>query len=120
MTKGSAPPATEPAKKPPIRNLASELRADVASARAVAALSAGFTSGLGLLVAQVAFGSFIFSGPLASYSSQGVGLILFGNFAACLVIALAGGYRGAIAGLSPALVIVMATIGFSMIAEGHA
>ena len=46
--------------------------------------------------------------------------MLFGNFAACLVIALAGSYRGAIAGLSPALVIVMATIGSTMAAEGDA
>ena len=46
--------------------------------------------------------------------------MLFGNFAACLVIALAGGYRGAIAGLSPALVIVMATIGSTMDAAGDA
>ena len=103
-----------------LQNLTSELRADLLSAKAVPALSAGFTSGLGLLVAQVAFGSFIFSGPLAPYSSQGVGLVLFGNFAACLVIALAGGYRGAIAGLSPALVIVMATIGSTMDATGDA
>ena len=102
-----------------LRDLASGLHADLRSGKAVPALAAGFTSGLGLLVAQVAFGSFIFSGPLAPYSSQGVGLVLFGNFAACLVIALAGGYRGAIAGLSPALVIVMATLGFSMDAEGH-
>ena len=90
------------------------------SKMAIPALSAGFTSGLGLLVAQVAFGSFIFSGPLAPYTSQGVGLILFGNFAACLVIALLGGYRGAIAGLSPALVIGMAVIGSSLDAEGPA
>ena len=98
----------------------SELRAALLSAKAVLALSAGFTSGLGLLVAQIAFGSFIFSGPLAPYSSQGVGLVLFGNFASCLIIALAGGYLGAIAGLSPALVIVMATVGFTMNAEGNA
>ncbi|MCE2491392.1 MAG: SulP family inorganic anion transporter [Alphaproteobacteria bacterium] len=103
-----------------LRELASELRADILSAKTVPALSAGFTSGLGLLVAQVAFGSFIFSGALAPYSSQGVGLVLFGNFAACLVIALAGGFRGAIAGLSPALVIVMALIGSTMDAEGDA
>ena len=102
-----------------LRDLAPGLRADLKSGKTVPALAAGLTSGLGLLVAQVAFGSFIFSGPLAPYSSQGVGLVLFGNFAACLVIALAGGYRGAIAGLSPALVVVMATIGFSMDAEGH-
>ena len=104
----------------PLRALASELRADARSAKAVPALSAGLTSGLGLLVAQVAFGSFIFSGPLAAFSSQGVGLVLFGNFAACLVIAFAGGYRGAISGLSPALVIAMAAIGSTMDAGGDA
>ena len=98
----------------------SELRADILSPKAVPALSAGFTSGLGLLVAQVAFGSFIFSGALAPYSSQGVGLILFGNFAACLLVALVGGYRGAIAGLSPALVIIMATIAATLEAQGEA
>ena len=100
------------------RDLAAELHTDLVSERAVPALAAGFTSGLGLLVAQIAFGSFIFSGALAPYSSQGVGLVLFGNFAACLVIALAGGFRGAIAGLSPPLVIVMASIGATMDAHG--
>ena len=83
-------------------------------------LAAGVTSGLGLLVAQVAHASFIFSGPLALYSSQGVGLVLFGNFAVCLVIALTSGSRGAISGLSPALVIVMARIGSTTAAEGEA
>ena len=106
--------------KSPVRTLVSELRADLVSAKAAAALATGFTSGLSLLVAQIAFGSLIFSGPLAPYSSQGVGLVLFGNFAACLVVALAGGYRGAVAGLSPALVIVMAQIGATMGAEGDA
>lgn len=98
--------------------LVRELRSDILSAKAVAALSAGVTSGLGLLVAQVAFATLIFSGPLAPYTSQGVGLILFGNFAACLVIALGSSFRGAIGGLSPALVIGMAVIGASMGAEG--
>ncbi len=87
--------------------------------KVVPALSAGLTSGLGLLVAQVAFASFIFSGPLAAYSSQGVGLILFGNFAGCLLVALLSGYRGAIAGLSPALVIIMATVVTSINSQGH-
>ena len=87
------------------------------SAKAVPALSAGFTSGLALLVAEVAFGSFIFSGALAPYSSQGIGMILFGNFAACLIVALTGGYRGAVAGLTPTLVIVMASIASTT--EGH-
>ena len=97
-----------------------EIRADVLAGKTVAAVSAGVTSGLGLLVAQIAFATFIFSGPLAPYSSQGVGLVLFGNFAACLIMAFAGGYRGVIAGLSPALVIGMAVIGSSMDAEGDA
>ncbi|MCE2519323.1 MAG: hypothetical protein J4G15_05790 [Alphaproteobacteria bacterium] len=103
-----------------IRQLASELRADVLSSRTVPALAAGFTSGLGLLVAQIAFGVFIFSGALAPWSSQGVALVLFGNFAACMIIALTGGFRGAISGLSPALVIVMALIGSTMEATGDA
>ena len=99
--------------------MASELRSDIRSAKTVPALSAGLTSGLGLLVAQVAFGSFIFSGALAPYSSQGIGLILFGNFAACLLMALLGGYRGTVAGLSPALVIVMATIVATLELQGE-
>ena len=98
--------------------LASELWADTRSAKAVPALAAGLTSGLALLVAQVAYGSLVFSGPLAPYSSQGIGLVLFGNFAACLIIALLGGFRGAISGLSPALVLVMAQVGATMGAEG--
>ncbi len=98
--------------------IGSELRADILAGKAVPALSAGFTSGLGLLVSHIAFGTFIFSGPLAPYTSQGVGLVLFGSFAACLIIALAGGFRGAISGLSPTLVIVMALIGTTMDAEG--
>ena len=95
-------------------HLVGELRSDISSSLSLPALSAGVTSGLSLLVAQVAFGTFIFSGALAPHSSQGVGLVLFGNFAACLLIALACGYRGAIAGLSPVLVLVMATIAATM------
>ena len=106
--------------KSSLTDLLPELRQDIASARAVNALSAGAIAGLGLLIAQIAFATFIFSGHLAPYASQGVGLILFGNVAACLIIALAGGYRGVIAGLSPALVIGMALIASSMDARGDA
>ena len=58
--------------------------------------------------------------PLAPYSSQGIGLILFGNFAACLIIALTSGYHGAIAGLSPTLVVLMASLGTKTINDGDA
>ena len=85
----------------------------------IPALSAGSTSGLGLLVSHIAFASFVFSGALQPWSSQGIGLILFGAFAGCLIVALTGGFRGAIAGLSPALVIVMGDIGSTIDAEGQ-
>lgn len=101
------------------KHLAGALRAEFPSSSAFPALSAGITSGLSLLVAQVAFGTFIFSGALAPYSSQGIGLVLFGNFAACLLIALVGGFRGAIAGLSPVLVLAMATIAATMQGDGR-
>ena len=106
--------------KPALPNLVSELRADVASGKSVPALAAGLSSGLSLLVAYVAFGTAIYSGPLAPYSSQGVGLVLFGTFASCLIIAFTGGYRGVIAGLSPALVIVMASVATTVDAHGEA
>ena len=86
---------------PLFQNILSDFRVDIESAKIVPAFATGLSSGLGLLVAQIAFGSFIFSGELANYSSLGIGLVLFGNFAACLIISITSGYRGAIAGLSP-------------------
>lgn len=106
--------------KPWLLSLVSELRADVASGKSVPALAAGASSGLSLLVAYVAFGTAIYSGPLAPYSSQGVGLVLFGTFATCLIIAFTCGYRGVVAGLSPALVIVMASVTTTVDAHGLA
>lgn len=97
-----------------LRNLATELRTDALSDKAIPALSVGFTTGLGLVVAQSAYATLRFSGSLASYSSQGIGLILFGNFATCLLIAVLGSFRGVISGLSPALVLVMATIALAI------
>ena len=101
------------------RELPSGSRGGVETSKLIPALSAGSTSGLGSLVAYVAFASFIFSGPLQPYASQGIGLVLFGVFVGCLIVALIGGYRGAIAGLSSALVIVMAQIGATMEATGE-
>ncbi len=103
-----------------VQDLLSELRADVASGKSIPALAAGLSSGLSLLVAYVAFGTAIYSGPLAPYSSQGVGLVLFGTFASCLIFAFTGGYRGVVAGLSPALVIVMASVATTVDARGEA
>ena len=105
--------------KSPLRHLADVLRAEIPSSVRLPAVSVGISSGLTLLAIQVAYGTFIFSGALAPHSSQGVGLVLFGNFAGCLLIALLGGYRGAIAGLSLLIVFVMATIAATMETEGE-
>ena len=105
--------------RPLLQHLAGSLRAEIPSSVLLPAMSVGASSGLALLAVQIAFGTFIFSGALAPHSSQGIGLVLFGNFAACLLIALLGGYRGAIAGLSPLLVFVMATIAATMETEGE-
>jgi len=101
-----------------IGNVFAELLGDAKSEKAIPALAVGFTTGLGLLVTHIAFGSFIFSGPLAPYSSQGIGMVLFGCFAICLIISLGSGYRGAISGLSPALVVVMSAVGPTMDLKG--
>ena len=103
-----------------LAEVVADFRAEAIAGKSLASLSAGATSGLGLLASQVAFATFIFSGALAPYTSQGVGLVLFGNFAAGMIMALASGYRGVIAGLSPALVVGMAAFGSSMSAESDA
>ncbi len=104
---------------PHINKIVSNFGSESGRAKILAALSAGFTSGIALLVGQVVFGSFIFSGPLSAYLSQGIGLILFGNFAACLIVALVSSYRGAIAGLSSAVMLVMATLVASIELQGR-
>ena len=103
-----------------LHSFVAELAADLRSTKAIAALSAGATAGFGLLVVHAAYGIYVFSGPLAPYVTQGVGLVLFANFATCLVIALAGGFRGTVSGLPPALLLVMAMIGGTMDLEGEA
>ena len=104
----------------PLTQIAADFRPEAIAGKSLASLSAGATSGLGLLASQVAFATFIFSGALAPYTSQGVGLVLFGNFAAGMIMAMSSGYRGVIAGLSPALVVGMAAFGSSMTIEGDA
>ncbi len=103
--------------KIPVFALARECWSDLISQKALAAFTVGSTTGLALLTTHIAFATVIYSGDLAAYASQGVGLVLFGCFAACLVTGLASGYRGTIAGLSPSLVIGMAVIASTMAAS---
>lgn len=77
-----------PAFKVP--GLASELRADAASARLPAALATGVVIAVLMVVVQTSIAAIIFSGPLAPFVGQGTGAILFGAFAMCLIVALSG------------------------------
>ena len=79
-----------------VLGLASELRADAASARFPAALSTGLVIAVLMVVVQTSIAAVIFSGPLAPFVSQGTGSILFGAFAMCLIVALLGTYKGTI------------------------
>ncbi|MDD9982859.1 MAG: SulP family inorganic anion transporter [Gammaproteobacteria bacterium] len=101
-------------------NLVSELRADALSARALPALSVGVIIGLVQILGGVSIGALVFSGPLAPFLPQGIGLLLFGTFALCLVIALTGGYRGAISNYPMASVVVLGAIGAAITLEGSA
>ena len=76
--------------------LASELRADAASARFPAALSTGLVIAVLMVVVQTSIAAIIFSGPLVPFVGQGTGAILFGAFAMCLIVALSGTYKGTI------------------------
>ena len=76
--------------------LASELRADAASARFPVALSTGLVIAVLMVVVQTSIAAIIFSGPLTPFVSQGTGTILFGAFAMCLIVALLGTYKGTI------------------------
>ncbi|MDE2674999.1 MAG: SulP family inorganic anion transporter [Paracoccaceae bacterium] len=97
-----------------IKSLCKEMYIDARGKKALPAVSNGIVSAVTLIIAQTAFGTLIFSDALAQYTSQGVGLILFGNFIALLIMALISSFRGVIVGLSPVLVIFMATIANSV------
>ncbi|MDE0114703.1 MAG: hypothetical protein OXN84_20770 [Albidovulum sp.] len=71
-----------------IRILASEIHGDIVSAKFMPAIAAGVTGGLGLIVSHIAFGTFIYSGALSSWSSQGVVTLMTGAVitSACILL----------------------------------
>ncbi len=103
-----------------IMNLLSELRVDALSGKISPALSVGLISGLVVLVRGISWGVIVFSGPLAPYSSQGTSVVLFGSFAACLVVALTGSYRGTISALPAPCVVMLVAISSTLDAASDA
>ena len=80
-----------------MRGLAAELLADAASAKLFVALSTGLIVAALAVVFAPTLAAIIFSGPMATHLGPGTGAILFGSVLLCLITALAGTYRGAIA-----------------------
>ena len=103
-----------------VKNLVSELRADALSTRAVSGLSVGFVLGVITTLYEISAGVLIFGGPLTPFLPQGIGVMLFGTFILCLVIALTGGYRGAISDHPVPSVLVLGAIGSTIAVEGGA
>ena len=103
-----------------LQELATGLRANVLSKKTLLALTVGCVSGVGVAVGEVALASLVFSGSLAPYAAEGAGLVLFGTFASCLVIALRSGFLGAISAPPVPTLIVLAVIGGTIAAQGDA
>ncbi|MYK44611.1 MAG: SulP family inorganic anion transporter [Gammaproteobacteria bacterium] len=103
-----------------MRGATAGLGSKVLSKKTLLAVTVGLVSGAAVVVGEISLAGLIFSGPLAPYSSEGVGLVLFGCFAACLVLALMSGFRGAVSAPPVPTLIVLAVIGGSLAAEGDA
>lgn len=104
----------------PIASFATNLRENVLTKRTLLALTVGGVSGLTVVVGAISLATVVFSGPLAPYAAPGVGLVLFGSFAGCLVIALTSGFLGAVSAPPVPTLIVLAVIGGALALEGDA
>ena len=88
--------------------------------KAVTVLTVGLVSGVSLLIGEIALATLVFSGDLAPYLSQGIGLLLFGILAGCVVIALHSGFRGAVSAPAVPTMLMLGVIGGSLTATGDA
>ena len=89
----------------------SELRNDALSARLFQALFVGVLTGALLLIESLVLAQVIFVGPLSSYVPNGIGMLLFGYAAFCLLVALTSGHRGMIACPQGTSVAVLGSMG---------
>ncbi len=102
------------------RTLTTNLRERVLTKRTLLAFTVGCVSGLTVVVGEISLATVVFSGSLSPYAAQGVGLVLFGSFAGCLVIALTSGFPGAVSAPPVPTLIVLAAIGGALALEGDA
>ena len=99
-------------------SLVSELCADACSAKAFSALSIGFVVGVITVLYEISVGALVFSGSLAPFVLQGIGMMLFGTLVLSLVIALTSGYRGALVAHPSPSIAVLVAVGSTIAAEG--
>ena len=88
--------------------------------KAVTVVTVGLVSGVSLLIGEIALATLVFSGDLAPYLSQGIGLLLFGILAGCIVIALMSGFLGAVSAPAVPTMLMLGVIGASLTATGEA
>ena len=86
--------------------------------KAFTVLTVGLVTGVSVLIGEIALATLVFSGDLAPYLSQGIGLLLFGILAGCVVIALHSGFLGAISAPAVATMLMLGAIGSSLTATG--
>ena len=97
-----------------------ELGRDLRSEKLIPALSCGTITGVQLLVFSVSMAAVIFSGPLNPFLAGGLGLVLFGYCALGTLVALASGFRGAVAGAPLPSVMMLVAITTTIDLEGRA
>ena len=100
-----------------IRGLASELRADIVSARLPASLSTGLVVAVLMLVFGPGLAATVFAGPLTAFVPRGTGMMLFGCVAMCLITGLAGTYKGTLSVPNFAPAAALVTIGSAVAAS---
>ncbi|GAB6125894.1 SLC26A/SulP transporter family protein [Humidesulfovibrio idahonensis] len=94
-----------------LNNNLKELLHDAATPqRFIPALSSGFVVGLLIVVVELSLASLIFSGPLAGFAPRAAGLMLFGGFAMCLVVALGSGFPSSVCLPEDAPAAIMASV----------
>lgn len=96
-----------------------ELGRDLRSEKLVPALSCGTITGVQLLVFSVSMAAVIFSGPLSPFLAGGLGLVLFGYCALGTLVALASGFRGAVAGAPLPSVMMLVAITTTIDLDGR-
>ena len=90
----------------------------VQAKKAVTVATVGLVSGVSVIIGEIALATLVFSGDLAPYLSQGIGLVLFGILAGCVVIALFSGFLGAVSAPAVPTMLMLAVIGGSLTATG--